>query len=74
MVRMVRGPGRGRGGRDDRATLCPQCGEPVTADVEHAVDVHGERWHAQCVLYEVRARARGDDGAAPDQPAGPTAS
>jgi hypothetical protein len=61
MVRMVRGPGPNRRDQAGATTMCPQCGEPVPADVQHAVDVHGERWHAECVLYEVKARARGDD-------------
>jgi hypothetical protein len=62
MVRMVRGPGHNMGGPAAAATLCPECGEAVPADVQHAVDVHGERWHAECVLHEVKARARGEDG------------
>jgi hypothetical protein len=38
-----------RRGSHDRPTLCPACGAAVTRP--HAVHIHGEVFHAHCVLY-----------------------
>jgi hypothetical protein len=56
MVRMVRGPA----GRDHEPNMrlpeCAVCGAPVGEHDAHRVDVHGQCYHAECVLHEVRAR------------------
>jgi hypothetical protein len=33
---------------------CPACAKPVWTD-DHAVRIHGERYHAQCALYRPKA-------------------
>ena len=33
---------------------CPACAKPIWTD-DHAVRIHGERYHAQCALYRPKS-------------------
>ena len=57
-------PSRARGvlpgPRSEPRTGCPACGHPVD-EASHAVRLHGDLFHARCVLYQPRNGRRSRD-------------